>query len=276
MAINLNLNRNPVGAGRAAPNGGRAGFLGAAFPGLGPIRVPGAPSAPGPVAPTAQPQPPAGVPEAPSAAPIFRPGLRPGLVGRLPDLTPFIPKLPPFFGAPKTTTQIAQGAMNLLNGASQPVLQEAIHTIRNRSMAAGSLMNYLERKVIIGEVLNDLAKDWSEETKRDFAEAFQMAVDKLDVMDAIVSIAILNDRDLEDEIRVENTPETTEADLLENRRIVWQYPPPGTILQPPYLILLAVEHRDIQRAEEVIQSIIGELVEHQGFKIPKAAAQKLR
>jgi len=166
--------------------------------------------------------------------------------------------------------------MNLLNGASQPVLQEAIHTIRNRSMAAGSLMNYLERKVIIGEVLNDLAKDWSEETKRDFAEAFQMAVDKLDVMDAIVSIAILNDRDLEDEIRVENTPETTEADLLENRRIVWQYPPPGTILQPPYLILLAVEHRDIQRAEEVIQSIIGELVEHQGFKIPKAAAQKLR
>lgn len=276
MAINLNLNRNPVGVGRAAPNGESAGFPGAAFPGLGLMRVPGAPSAQGPVVPTAQPQPPGGAPEAPSAAAIFRPGLRPGLVERLPGLTPFIPKLPPFFGAPKTTTQIAQGAINLLNGASQPVLQEAINTIKNRTIAAGNLMNYLERKVIIGEALNDLAKDWSEETKKDFAEAFQTAVDKLDVMDAIVSVAILNDRDLEDEIRVESTPETTETDLLENRRIVWQYPLPGTILQPPYLILLAVEHRDVRRAEEVVQSIIAELVEHQGFKIPKAAAQKLR
>jgi hypothetical protein len=102
-----------------------------------------------------------------------------------------------------------------------------------------------------------------------------MTADKLEVMDSIVSLAILNDPDLEGELQAENTPETTEGDLLENRRIVWQYPPPGTPLEPPYLVLVAVEHRDVAQAEEVVQTILGQLVDYQGYKIPKTAAQKL-
>jgi hypothetical protein len=99
---------------------------------------------------------------------------------------------------------------------------------------------------------------------------------KLEVMDPIVSIAILNDPELEEELRVENTPQTTDKDLLENRRIVWQYPPPGTPLEPPYLILVAVEHQDVVKAEEVLQSILGELMNYQGYKIPKTTVQRLR
>jgi hypothetical protein len=198
----------------------------------------------------------------------------PGLIGpRIPDLIRPLP-LPVFFPE-KTTTQIAQGAIGLLNGASQAVLQEAVNTVKNRNIAASNLMNYLERKVKIGEVLSELAARWSEDTKQDFAEAFQMPKDKLEVMDAIVSISVLNDPDLDEELMVENMSEATDADLLENRRIVWQYPPPGTVLQPPFLILLAVEHRDTKRAEELIQSIIGGLVDYQGYKLPRAAAQKL-
>src|SRR5262245_1153800 len=188
-----------------------------------------------------------------------------------PPIIPSIPFLPP----QKTTTQIAQGAISLLSGANQAVVQEAVNTAKNRNVAAGSLMNYLERKVKIGEVLSELAARWSAETRQDFAEAFQMPQDKTDVMDSIVSVAILNDPDLSDELLVENMPDATEGDLLENRRIVWQYPPPGTVLQPPFLVLLAVEHRDTKRAEDVIQSIVGSLVDYQGYKLPRAAVQKL-
>jgi hypothetical protein len=190
-------------------------------------------------------------------------------------ITPQILQSIPLITPQKTTTQIAQGAISLLSGANQVVVQEAVNTAKNRNVAAGSLMNYLERKVKIGEVLSLLAAQWSAETKQDFAEAFQMTQDKLDVMDSIVSIAVLNDPDLSDELLVENMPDATENDLLENRRIVWQYPPPGTVLQPPFLVLLAVEHRDTKRAEDVIQSIVGSLVDYQGYKLPRAAVQKL-
>ena len=176
----------------------------------------------------------------------------------------------------KTTTQLAQGAITQLNGANPEVLREAINTIRSKNIAAGGLINYLERKVKVGEVLQQLAANWSDETKRDFAEAFQMDAGKLPVMDLIVSIAILNDPDLDEEIRIENTPETTEGDLLENRRIVWQYPQPGTPLEPPYVVLVAVEHKDVAKAEDVVKSIFGELVDFEGYKIPKLATQKLR
>jgi hypothetical protein len=137
-------------------------------------------------------------------------------------------------------------------------------------------MNFLERRTRIGEVLNELAKDWDEETQQDFSEALQMDRSKQNVMDDIVALAILNDPDLEEEIRVENTPEATGEDLLENRTIVWQYPEPGTPLDPPYLVLVAVEHQDVAQAEETLKSVMDQLVTHEGFKIPRAAAQKLR
>lgn len=184
------------------------------------------------------------------------------------------PSLSPVF-IQKTTTQIAQGALGLLNSASQAVLQRAINPLKSRNLAAGSLMNYFERKVKIGEVLTQLAAHWTAETQQDFADAFQMPKNDLEAMDAIVSIAILNDPELEGELMEENAAEPTQNDLLENRRIVSQYPPAGTVLQPPYLVLLAVEYRDTQHAQEVIQSILGALVDYQGYKLPRAAVQKL-
>ena len=57
----------------------------------------------------------------------------------------------------------------------------------------------------------------------------------------IVAIAILNEPDLEAELRGENTTVAGPGDLLENRRITWQYPPPGTPLSPPYVVLVAGE-----------------------------------
>lgn len=219
-----------------------------------------------------------------TAGPVRAVAIEPGIISAVrPDilstLRPDIIRIrPDLISIPvsKTTTQLAQGAIKQLKEVEPTALREALNAIQSKNIVAAGLMNYLERKVKIGEVLNKFAKDWADDTKQDFTEAFPMEAGKFAVMDSIVSIAILNDPDLEEELRIENTPETTEADLLENRRIVWQYPPPGTILEPPYLVLVAVEHQDIARAEEVIQSILGELIVHQGYKIPKSAAQKLR
>ena len=98
--------------------------------------------------------------------------------------------------------------------------------------------------------------------------------DKLPVMDAMVSISILNDPDLKNELQAENTTSASQADLLENRRIVWQWPQPGTPFTPPYLIMVAVERQDTTQAQNIIQSIMGDLVDFQGFKIPSAAVPR--
>jgi hypothetical protein len=188
--------------------------------------------------------------------------------------------LPPHvFMAPvnKTTTQIAQAALNELREATPAAVREAVNTIKSKNVSAGQLLNYLERKTRVGEVLNKLAKDWAEPTPQDFADAFQMpaTAEKFPVMDSIVSIAILNDPDLRGELEDENTTEPSEADLMENRRIVWQWPPPGTPFTPPYLLMVAVEREDTTQAQNIIQSILGDLVDLEGYKIPRAAAQKL-
>lgn len=177
----------------------------------------------------------------------------------------------------KTTTQIAQAALNQLTEATPVAVREAVSTIKNKNVSAGQLLNYLERKTRVGEVLNKLAKDWAEPTPQDFAEAFQMQAnaEKFPVMDSIVSIAILNDPDLRGELEDENTTEPSGADLMENRRIVWQWPQPGTPFTPPYLLIVAVEREDTTQAQNIIQSILGDLVDFEGYKIPRAAAQKL-
>ena len=115
----------------------------------------------------------------------------------------------------KTTTQLARGAVNQLKGVSQAVLSEAVNTVKNKKIKPELLMNYLERKVRIGEVLNDMAKDWDRETKEDFTQALNMEPKKVDVMDSIVSLAILNDPELENDLRVENMDEGDGAKLLE-------------------------------------------------------------
>jgi hypothetical protein len=225
---------------------------------------------------TEAPAPPPGLPIMTAPAAVF-PGIRDIPIRPLPPII----DLPPFVFRPpveKTTTQIAQGAMNQLRNATPAVVREAVSTIKNKNVAAGELLNFLERRTRVGEVLNELAGDWSDQTKQDFAEAFQMTnnADKLPVMDAMVSISILNDPDLRNELLAENTSDASQGDMLENRRIVWQWPEPGTAFTPPFLIMVAVERQDTTQAQNIIQSITGDLVDFQGFKIPTAAANKLR
>ena len=293
MAISRNITMGAIGAGRkAADDGGaappppkppaRAGALGglaSAVTAANPFMTAAAP-------PVAAAQPPAAqaiaeMPAMTAARPPFMTEFTPGIrdLGVRPNFPPVF-EIPPlvFQALEKTTTQIAQGAMKQLRAAAPAVLREAVSNITNKKIAAGQLLNHLERRTRVGEVLNELANDWSAETKQDFAEAFQMPnnADKLPVMDAMVSIAILNDPDLKDELMAENTSESSQTDMLENRRIVWQWPQPGTPFTPPYLIMVAVEREDTKQAQDIIQSIVGDLVDFQGYKIPTAAANKLR
>jgi hypothetical protein len=174
-----------------------------------------------------------------------------------------------------TTTELARGAITLLNSATPASVQEAINTLRNRRLGNEDITDYLERRVRIGEVLAQRARDWSPQTREDFANAFQMGQDRLEAMDNIVSIAILNDRDLEGEIRAENTTQITPNDPLQNQVVVWQHPPPGTTLTPPYVVLIAVAYQNTAQAEDVVQSILGQLGPFQGFKLPQAVIQRL-
>ena len=128
----------------------------------------------------------------------------------------------------------------------------------------------------IGEVLIQVASTWSDTTVGDFATALKLDREKRPVMDALVAIAILNKPELDEEILIENTPQTTEQDLLDNRVIVDQWPKGGTVMQPPYMILVAVEYRAVADAQGVVDSIMGELVDHQGVKLPRGAAERLR
>lgn len=187
----------------------------------------------------------------------------------LPGLIPFLPTLA------KTTTQLARSSLKQLSDADPAVVRETLNAISNAGLAANRLMNTLERHVKVGEVLNELADRWSDETKTDFANTFRLDSSRLPVMDCLVSIAVLNDPDLEEELRGENLPPTTDQNMIENRRIVWQYPPAGTPLDAPYLVLVAVERQDVTAAEDAVQSIVGELTTIQNVKLPRTAAQKL-
>lgn len=245
------------------------------------VRTAAAPPATAPVAPPAAP--PAAAPAAPPAtAPPALTTLtaaRPALTALRPDILRVDPDILRHLipVVTKTTTQLATGAVSLLNGAARETLDETLRTLvaKGRDAAAANLMNYLERKAKIGEVLNELAARWSTETIADFASAFQMEASKTAVMDLIVAVSILNDPQLDDQLRIEHQPQVTDGDLMQNRRVVWQYPPPGTALEPPYIVLLAVDHDDPRAAEDVIASIVGQLVTHQNYKLPRPAAERV-
>jgi hypothetical protein len=259
--------------------GFQPGFPGTGVHEAGPVGPP-----PPPGGHAAGPPPPPGV--AVGAEPPVR--VRPDL-GRLrPDLTDFGPpvafppdRIPPGFRPPRapvthTATQLARSAIVTLTNASNDVVEEAINAIKGRGLTAAGLLDYLARRVRVGEVLNQLAETWSKDTVGDFAAALQMQPDRLAAMDAVVAIAILNEGDLHEELLAENLPTTTEADLLDNRVIVEQWPPGGTAMQPPYLMLVAVEYRDVAGAQQVVDEIVSQLVDHDGFKLPRAAAERLR
>jgi hypothetical protein len=183
---------------------------------------------------------------------------------------------PAMFFLPNTTTLLARTAINLLKNASQDQLDEAIRTVVNRRLPANEVMAYLERNVHISEVLQKLAKDWTPETISGFASALQMEPSKTNIMDLIVAIAILNEPDLEAELHGENITEPTTSDLLENRRITWQHPMPGTPLSPPYVLLVAVEQVDTSKADSEVQAILGELIDYKGYKIARRTSPLIR
>jgi hypothetical protein len=188
-----------------------------------------------------------------------------------------VPPLPVPLQQNKTATQLANSAIAQLSAAPPGAVTTALNAIKSKSLDGPGLIPYLERKVRIGEVLNDLAKDWSAATRGDFAGAFSMDANNLnnDVLDSVISIAILNDNEIPSEILGENTPQTTPADLTDNRRIVWQSVPPGTVLNPPYVVLVAVEYQNVATAQDVLNGILNQLgTVSGGFKIPQSVIQK--
>jgi hypothetical protein len=196
-------------------------------------------------------------------------------------VTSVIDKYIPRTSGEKTATRIALSAIDQLSGAKASDLREALTAIKNKKVDPEELVEYIERRLTtraFKEVFEELADGWSSDTKAEFAspKVFQIDSNKADVADCVVSAALLNQPDLADSIRAENMPETTFQDLLENRRIVEQYPPAGTELGPPYLVLVAVEHEDVAGAEDVVEGILGKLVEYQGFMLPSVAVAKLR
>ena len=274
MPISINTNFSRLSA-RALPAAWSetAPVSGFVPPSPAPLPVPPAPALPLPGALSALLRPPVEPPATPALTASAIAGLLP--VRPFPTIPPVVlgPILPQ---APQTATQLARGALAQLNSVNPSAVTEAINAIRSAGLDGPGIMTQLERKTPVRAVMESLAKDWAETTRNDFADqAFRMAHDHFDAMDSIVSLAILNDRDLEAEIISENTPETSPADLMDNRRVVWQYPPPGTVLQPPYVVLVAVEYRDVATAQDVFRSIVAELGVYQGLKVPNTVIQKL-
>jgi hypothetical protein len=175
----------------------------------------------------------------------------------------------------RTATELARGAVTLLDRLDRGVVAEALQTVENVGVNGNALMQYLERKVRVSEVLSNFAATWSDPTKADFAAAFRMEVNRLEAMDAIVSVAILSDPDLETELRRENTRVPGPNDFLEQRRILYQWPPAGTPLEPPYLMLVVVEAEDVSATQDAVQAILGQLDFLRTFRLPRTVVAKL-
>jgi hypothetical protein len=267
---------NRIALGRPLTNGG---------PDITPPSPPAPAAPPPPAAPPAAPPPITGLgiasPAFSAVATQFQPQVFPQTIVQPVFQPPIGPILFPPIRVPvpqnKTATQLANAAIAQLSGAPAGSVTTALNAIKSKSLDGPGLLPYLERKVRIGEVLNDMAKDWSAATRGDFAAAFSMDANNLnnDVLDSVISIAILNDKEIPSEILGENTPQTTPADLTDNRRIVWQSVPPGTVLNPPYVVLVAVEYQNIATAQDVLNAIMNQLgTVSGGFKIPTAVIQK--
>lgn len=233
--------------------------------GLGVPPPPGQPSPP----------PPPGVP-----FPTFPGRLRPDRI----DVGPVLER-PPRAPAPepprRTATLLVQAAVANLSGASVEAVRAALDHIRAAQTPEGqplrpeSLMFYLERSTRVGEVLNAMASEWSESTRADFGRAIRVDPTRFDLMDAIVSIAILNHPLIDEEVLGENIPEATAQDLMDNRVVMYQYPAAGAQLQPPYVILVAVEYRQVAQGLEVVRQLMDQLAVFEGYKLPRVVVQRL-
>ncbi len=204
------------------------------------------------------------------------PGVLSALLANKIAVDAFVPR----FDGPQTMTKLAHSAIRNLSDINKDYLISALNTIVNKGIAPNALIDSLEQGVKFNEVMSELAQGWSQATKDNFVQYFSLPSAQLEVMDAIVSLAVLNDPKLEAQLRRENTPQPTPEDLLDGRKVLYQYPPPGSVLDPPYIILLAVEHIDTQAAQHVVNSIMMELADYRvrehTFKVTRAALQKLQ
>ena len=64
-------------------------------------------------------------------------------------------------------------------------------------------------------------------------------------------------------------------EAVENRRVIWQYPPPGTPMDPPFTVLLAVERVDVAAAQAAVDEITGRLGTFEGIRLPQATIRRL-
>ena len=200
------------------------------------------------------------------------PGGRPGII---PPVAP--PVAPPVEGPPADATamQRARWAIEELRRTSVEEVREAIATLRAKNAPAPSLLDWMERRTRVTEVINVPAARWTPATVGDFASLFQMEESKARIMDEIVAIGILNDPQLAERLRAEAAPAPSGDDMLQRRRVVYQYPPAGTRLEPPYVVLVAVEHQDTRGAEDAVAAIMGQLVDFQGYRLPRDVAARL-
>ncbi|BBH71859.1 hypothetical protein ACTI_85440 [Actinoplanes sp. OR16] len=183
----------------------------------------------------------------------------------------------PRFSGPHTTTLLVEHAIASLDGLPADTIRAALSFVQAKpqKVAPGELFEDLRQRTSFDEVLRERAEGWRPVTRRVFADVFAMPGENLAAMDAIVCIALLNRPDLEQALRAENAVAPTVEQLLENRRILWQYPPSGTPLTPPYVIVVAVESTDTGPAEDVVVRIMSSLVTAaSGYRLPRLAAQK--
>jgi hypothetical protein len=182
----------------------------------------------------------------------------------------------PRYQGSRTSSILARSAFMMLEQAPKENLDLALNTLANKNIPAERLIEELERSPFsFQQVLSELARGWRQEDINGFAEKFGMPKEQLDVMDAIVSLAILNDPALEPRLRAENQVPSTPTDFLSSRRVIWQSVEPGSVLNPPYVILIAVEAVDTAMPNEVVQSILGQLGVFRGYKLPQAAVARL-
>lgn len=196
---------------------------------------------------------------------------------RNPPIPPIQPNLDvPRFQGPQTSTILARSAFALLEHASKENLELALNTLANRNIPADRLIGELERsRFSFQQILSELARGWRPEDVNGFAEKFGMPREQLEVMDVIVSLAILNDPTLESRLRAENQAPASPTDFLSSRQVIWQSVEPGSVLNPPYVILLAVEAVDTGVPDDVVQAILGQLDMFRNYKLPKAAVARL-
>lgn len=172
-------------------------------------------------------------------------------------------------------TDLARKKADSLGKSRPEDLTEAMNAIKNKNIAPGNVFAHLDKNTDVGFELDKEAEDMSDETVNNIATMFGTDPKKKGVINNIISLGLLNAEGVEEAIEEEQLDEPSNEDVLRNRRIIWQHPEPGTVMEPPYLIVVAVEHRDVQKAKDARKDFAGLLIKHRNFKVPTNIATRL-